>query len=128
MAPLQWHGEGVQARIRAEMARRIHACAVLVLNRARELISTPGTTAGKKRRVYGTNPSAPGEPPHKQTGRLRQSVAREVHGLTARVGTNVQYGRWLELGTSRMAPRPWLRRALMECADQIRSILSRPMG
>lgn len=71
--------------------------------------------------VYGAFPSAPGEPPRKQTGRLRSSVTYEVLDgeLVARVGTNVKYAKWLELGTVSMLPRPWLRRALNESGSEI---------
>jgi phage gpG-like protein len=82
----------------------------------------------KGRRVYGAFPSAPGEPPRKQTGRLRASVTYEVDEteLTGRVGTNVRYGRYLELGTEHgLLPRPWLRRALAESKAEIDSLLSR---
>lgn len=84
-----------------------------------------GGPRGKTR--YGAFPSAPGEPPHKQTGRLRASVAYEVDEgtLTGRVGTNVDYGKYLELGTKRgIAPRPWLRRALAESYGKIQEILA----
>jgi HK97 gp10 family phage protein len=84
-----------------------------------------------KKRRYGANPSQPGDPPHKQTGHLRRSVAHEVDAtsLTARVGTNVRYGRFLELGTSNMEARPWLRRALNEMMPQIKAMLAkRPPG
>lgn len=82
----------------------------------------------KGSRTYGVNPSKPGEPPHKQHGHLRRSVAREVLGLVGRVGTSLKYGRWLELGTSKVAARPWLRRALAETRDQIKAILSAKMS
>lgn len=54
--------------------------------------------------------------PRVQTGRLRSSIAAEL-GLDARgvfcdVGTNVVYGRYLELGTDRMKPYPFLEPAL----------------
>ena len=59
--------------------------------------------------------SQPGHPPHVDTGRLRSSITHEVQAskneIIARVGTNVVYGKWLELGTSRMQARPWLRPA-----------------
>jgi hypothetical protein len=77
--------------------------------------------------AYGANPSKAGDPPRKQRGRLLASVAFEVDGLVGRVGTNLLYGRWLELGTRLMAARPWLRRAAKELQDQIRRILSAPM-
>lgn len=60
--------------------------------------------------------SFPGEPPHLRTGRLRASVTWELGqdalGLYAAVGTNVDYGRYLEDGTDRLAARPWLKSAL----------------
>jgi len=62
------------------------------------------------------SPSAPGEPPHVRTGTLRRSIGFETFRIgrmfVGRVGTNLKYGRWLEEGTSRMAPRPYLRPAL----------------
>ena len=133
-----WRGKDVQAQIRAEMGRRLKACAIEVTKRARQHLSVAGTgeksaggvvpSQGKKKKVYGAFPSQPGEPPHKQTGRLRGSVFYEVVDLAARVGTNLRYGRWLELGTSKMAARPWLRRSLAECRARIRDILKKPMN
>lgn len=60
-------------------------------------------------------PSKPGEPPHVDTGRLRASISTITdvgsEQVVTRVGTNVRSGRELELGTSRIKPRPWLRPA-----------------
>lgn len=72
---------------------------------------------GGKGRQYGRHrASAPGDPPATDTGRLVTSIGNELatdeKGLHARVGTNVKYALFLELGTRRMAPRPFLRRAL----------------
>jgi phage gpG-like protein len=124
----RWHGEKFKVQMQAEMVRRLNACAIVVANHAKKLISIDGTGVGDGGSlIYNANPSAPGDPPHVQTGRLRGSVAWEIIGLIARVGTNVAYGRWLELGTTDMDARPWLRRALTECADRIRAIMSRPL-
>lgn len=63
----------------------------------------------KPRRTHQA--SSPGEYPATDTGRLAGAVAFELpRGETAiaTVGTNLQYGRHLEFGTSRMAARPWL--------------------
>jgi HK97 gp10 family phage protein len=80
-----------------------------------------------KRRVYGAQRSAPGAPPYKQTGLLRASVTHELSegylAVTARVGTNLPYGKYLELGTRKMAARPWLRRALLESMPELRRVL-----
>lgn len=135
---VKWHGDEAKRLIRAAFARNLAAAAIVVKSRAKVLLSVPGTAnreapgrdkGGRftKAKIYGADRSKPGEPPRKQYGRLRGSVAHEVDAgsLTARVGTNLLYGRWLELGTSRMAARPWLRRALAESRDKIRSILAR---
>lgn len=54
--------------------------------------------------------------PHVRTGRLRSSITHrlivDAQGLGAEVGTTVFYGRYLELGTPRMRPYPFLRTAL----------------
>jgi len=132
------HSAKVKAAIEREMARRIRVCCILVWNHAKVLVNTEGTgvsggykTATKRVRkgglIYGANPSRPGEPPHKQRGRLLASIAWEVAGLIGRVGTNVDYGRFLELGTRKMAARPWLRRALAEKTPECLAILRAPM-
>jgi hypothetical protein len=67
-------------------------------------------------------PSAPGEPPRVDTGRLRASITHEMETVrgapTGRVGTNVRYGRDLEIGRFNMQPRPWLRPALKKAASR----------
>jgi phage gpG-like protein len=123
----QWRGDELVAKLDSEMRRRLFRAAITVSRYAKKLISVAGTGIGKSgRRRYGVNPSAPGEPPHKQFGRLRASVTHEVSGSTARVGTNVVYGRFLELGTTKMAARPWLRVSLAHKLDEVRAILSAP--
>lgn len=76
-----------------------------------------------KTRIDG--PSKPGEPPHIDTGGLRKSIFWELleDGLSVRVGTTVDYGLFLEEGTSKMAPRPYLRPSLIEMQARIKAIL-----
>lgn len=62
-------------------------------------------------RPDGSRASAPGEYPMSDTGRLANSVVANLPtsgNISTEVGTNVQYGRYLEFGTTRMAARPWL--------------------
>ena len=95
--------------VRREMKRRLSRAAIEVSRHAKEIVS-----------VAGPRPSRPGQPPHKQTGRLRASIAWEMVGDDkARVGTNVKYGRYLELGTRRMAVRPWLVRSFTDMAAKV---------
>lgn len=135
---LDWYGEQRRSQILAELVRRLNACVRIVANRAKVLLSKEGTltvggdkrdkkTGRFKKRIYGAKPSKPGEPPAKQTGHLRRSVAYEVLGQVGRVGTAIWYGLWLELGTKRIKPRPWLLRALNESRAQIQTILRKPM-
>lgn len=124
---LVWNGDGAAEHVRSTVARRLHRAAIVVKNRAKQLLKTPGTGRVKGRKVGPVVHSKPGEPPYKQTGRLWQSVAHEVDepSLTARVGTNVEYGKHLELGTRKgLKPRPWLRRALAETADRVLQLLA----
>ena len=70
---------------------------------------------------YGNHTaSAPGESPATDTGRLASSITNglgeDFAGLFAVVGTNVVYAPFLELGTTRMAPRPFLRPSIAAAA------------
>lgn len=134
MSDLDWHGDEALAHVRAKVVAVLNRAARVVARRAKELLSVPGTAFnsghGKGRkgtRVTGAVVSEPDEPPRKQTGRLRASVTQEIDDqkLEARVGTNVKYGRYLEMGTRKgILPRPWLRRALAECHSQIMEMFS----
>jgi len=124
---LQWHGDEAKEHVRRRAVRFLRRAAIVVERQAKVLLSVPGTGRNKGRKSGPITRSKPGEPPRKQTGRLRASVTREVDesSLTARVGTNVDYGKFLELGTSRgLKPRPWLRRALAEMSQRVNELLS----
>ena len=64
--------------------------------------------------------SAPGEAPAIDYGNLVNSVQiSEVTPERAIIGTGVEYAEHLEFGTSRMAPRPFLRPAVDEHEREI---------
>lgn len=73
--------------------------------------------------------SRPGEPPRYRTGALRASVANEARkgGMVQRVGTPLRYGFWLEWGTPKMSPRPWLRPGLRRNAAKLAEFVVRAM-
>lgn len=77
---------------------------------------------GRKRARHQA--SAPGEYPAADTGRLHQSITATVadrpESLTIQVSANVEYASYLEHGTSKMEPRPFLSRAYAESIDEIR--------
>lgn len=138
MSRLDWHGDEALGHCRQKAVGFLTRAAITVTRRAKELLSLPGTAVRigggrdgkgrfKSKRITGAVRSKPGEPPRKQTGRLRATVTYEVDpaALEARAGTNTAYGRALELGTKRgLAPRPWLRRALAEMQGKINQLLS----
>ena len=96
-----------------------------------QALNVPNSGVRVKRRGGGTrtvypNPSKPGEPPRKRTGWLQRHVQREYDkaSLTSRVGVqrNALYGIFLELGTRRMAARPWLLATLNKVRTQLEAI------
>jgi len=111
-----------------------------------------GTGAESKRTKGGKvhRASAPGEAPAVDYDALRASINHKVEkeGLTVHgyvgsdleeikkrlskrkgaVGTDLEYGLYLELGTSKMQARPYLRPALRRCAKTIERIFKNANG
>ncbi len=77
--------------------------------------------------VHSKGRSEPGNPPAPDTGRLMGSIthAVETEGekVVGHVGTNVEYGKYLEYGTSKMAARPWLGVTIEKDKDRIKEII-----
>jgi len=96
--------------------RYLHACGLAVQTEAKRLASTPGRGRTYTRGGVTHVASAPGDPPAVDTGRLRASIgselARDAQGLHARIGSTYDVALFLELGTRKMAARPFLRPAL----------------
>ncbi len=51
---------------------------------------------------------SPPSHPQVQTGRLRSSITHEVGEGEVVIGTNVEYSKWLEFGSSHNPPYPFL--------------------
>lgn len=66
---------------------------------------------------------SPPSHPQVQTGRLRSSIIHQVdqsgNEIATLIGTNVVYGKFLEFGTVRMPPYPWLFPAVEEKRKEI---------
>ena len=78
--------------------------------------------------------SAPGDPPASDTGRLLaasapgNSITFFNNKLAAEIGPNVRYARFLELGTDRMEPRPFIRPAFRKHRKRIRDNLAKAVN
>lgn len=114
--------QSTQAEVQRELlrgAQRIQNTAVA------GIINPPKTGRVYVRRGKRHQASAPGEFPAADTGRLHQSIISAVHvsphSMQIQVSPNVKYADFLEYGTSRMAPRPFMAPAWAQNIDLIRA-------
>ncbi len=143
----KWHGDRVFKLATKANVVAMEKAAALVENYVKTHFTLQGTGAASKRTKSGKKhrASAPGEPPAIDTGILRasmihtvQKTALEVIGKVgtdiehiaakAPAGTDVNYGLYLELGTSKMAPRPYLRPALIATKKKVLNIFKKANG
>lgn len=118
----------IAAELRAKAAVLVQVTAFEIQADAMESM-----TGGRSGRWYGNHrASAPGEAPAMDSGLLANTIGvSSVPGvdndLAAMVVANADYAPHLEFGTSRMAPRPFLRPAFERARDgferALRSIL-----
>lgn len=59
------------------------------------------------------------------TGRLRGSISHAVDDHDVYIGTNVEYASYVELGTYKMAPRPFLRNAITNYTNEYKDIIEK---
>lgn len=74
------------------------------------------------KKVYDTPESKSG---YKRTGRLRNSITNDHDDTTVYVGTDVEYALYVELGTSKMPERPFIRPAVENYIDEYQKIFER---
>ncbi len=108
------------------------AAAAKVLRRsvARQISKSGGgriaqSIATKRRRVLGAQRSQPGEPPRRQTGRLRRSVIQGVVETGRRVAVMAFTAPLLERGVPdrALAPRPFMQRGLDACRNELTGVV-----
>lgn len=118
--PIKWFGGLFKSKLDREMDRRFQECGIVVSRHAKQLVGVAYPPA-----------SSPGEPPHRRTGRLQQSITYDVRRKSGqpavRIYAGVPYGEFLETGTSRMAARPWRKRSYRETVQQVKKILLAPI-
>jgi hypothetical protein len=116
---IEWNGDQFMELLRREMMKRLAVAGEAI--RAAAVKSL--------RRTKHPPASMPGAVPAWRTGYLFRSVFSDPSpaNLAVRVGTPVKYGLYLELGTSKMAARPWLRPALLSASKSIVAIMTKPL-
>ena len=78
------------------------------------------------RAVYDT----PESPNYIRTGRLRNSISHgiDVNEGAVYIGSNVEYAPYVELGTSKMPPRPFLKPAAENYVEEYKGLLEQAMS
>ena len=99
MAEFKWYGDKAIKSIDDAISKALEASALVVEGEAKAL--TPV-----------------------DTGNLRNSITHEVEKNEARVGTNVEYAPFVELGTVKMAAQPYLNPALEMNKGNIKKIFA----
>ena len=111
------HSGEVLQTMRNEIERAIAIGTIQVQNEAKRLVNRfSGPTKGNPH----AKPSKPGEPPHIRFGKLLAAIDEETftrgQDFVGRVGTELKYGIWHELGYTpkggKFQKRPYLRPAL----------------
>jgi HK97 gp10 family phage protein len=116
---LEWNREALNALLSGPagpVAKDLLRRALMVESTAKRITSGPGHGRIYTRHGIQHQASAPGDPFATDTGRLRASITHsltlDAKGLVARIGSDVEYALFVEAGTSKMEPRPYLRPAL----------------
>ena len=137
---MNWRGNVWSGRFQAAYRRNLaDACRYLVriirfdISQKGTLTYRRGLGRGHERhyetvRVLNFTHSLPGHPPFRQTGDLWRSIDWSVIGNTGMIGSDVDYSLFLETGTPRMKPRPFLRVNMARYRNQVRAILVRKVS
>lgn len=109
--------------------RGVRAATIETKNLTIDTLSQRGTGVPYKRGQKVHVASAPGKPPAPDTGRLRGSTQSEVFrtpdGALGIVSVNAEYAAALELGTERMAARPFISTVASQYGQRIRAAFAR---
>jgi hypothetical protein len=123
---MRFRGKEFTRRLQNATATGLKRAGVFYHGKCRQEVSTPNTGTRRKRTratdggragsQYTTydDSSSPGDPPKLRTGTGRSHIVHEFNGdqsnPAVRVGVEQKglYMAFLDLGTSRVEPRPWL--------------------
>jgi HK97 gp10 family phage protein len=133
----RWYGQEFKAKVQRHVGANLDAAAIFLTNDIKNSFGDSGVTgtrSGATQSQRAANRSEPWGPPNVDSGHLRKNTGWDRHGnMRRRIGTgigdkeSVGYAMWLEFGTRKMQPRPFLRPALSRNADKLRKMIGRPM-
>lgn len=92
-----------------------------ILNGLQKSLGKVGALVERQAKINTTK--SPPEHPQVQTGRLRASIVHNVSEGAVEIGSNVYYGKYLEFGTTKHSPYPWLFPAVEMKRNEIIEIL-----
>lgn len=129
----------IAPNINNELGRQISLCCQKVEDDIKyEMAHTPRDMSKSYYTNNKTNahhPSLPGNPPAPDTGNLRNSIRYEIHvegkevyGIVGSTQKDPDYAVYTEYGTSKMAPRPWLRPAMLKNESWIRNSIAKAVA
>ena len=119
---------GMFERVRRGILKGLYASGVLAQTYAKELILS-GPKTGRIYKRYRPprlhQASAPGEAPANDLGVLARSISFEVDesSLSLTIFAAARYARFLEYGTRRMRPRPFLTRSIEDNQQKITDLI-----
>jgi hypothetical protein len=118
----KWYDKDVQAKVKRELLKRLPGAGEMLRSQIVRNVSAGFTRS--------EGPSAPGEFPHKDTGRLASSFFSEVQSdrMVCVVGSPLKYAFYLETGTEHMEARPHIRRTFLEIEGRLAAYLTRSIG
>ena len=131
--------KNVSPQIETTLSKTISLCCEKVRS---DIQDSMAHTARDTTRSYYTNnrttahhPTLPGNPPAPDTGNLRNSIryemhdeGKEIYGIVGTTQKDPNYGEYLEYGTTKIAPRPWLRPAMLKNESWIRSSIAKAVA
>ena len=144
---LIWHGKKVTKAIHADARAKVLKAILLMEADVKMSMRKGGRTesgvlegkgknrkdpmTGKKAKRIGSYVSKPGEPPRVQSTTLRRSIFHDMHSFLpigiVGVGKEAPYGKWLEFGTRRMKPRPFMRPSILRIMPALKGIFATPV-
>lgn len=119
---VNWDDKSIVSRLNKSIMTAIVRGTESVRNEAIRLVQQPPKTGRiYKRRGVQHQASAPGEAPASDTGRLVNSITTsyDAENLSGKVNASTEYAVYLEYGTQKIEPRPFMRPALASKRAQI---------